>query len=254
MAVVAGDIVVYGAANQAEADGVTQGGVIDATTEYIFDVASAANTLNDTVNVISDSAADVSITLTVTGRNAGGSIVDEDFTITGATPVVGAVTFERILKVDLSGVVHTGNISLTGSTNGSGIATLPTGVFKVLRPFYNVAADSLGGSSRDFYEKVFVKNNNTVNSLLTANIVETGDPSGVITFALEDTINAQGDIADRLDTAPTGATAFGDGSLPVPGTDLGQGDAIGVWMKMTLPAGANATKTTWTMNVNGNTT
>ena len=253
--VVAADIVIYGAQNIAQSDGATTGGAIDATIEYIFDNAANANTLNDTVGCVSDDAGDLNLLLHITGRNAGGSIVSDRIRTNGLLAVEsGTVTFERILHVSLSGVSHTGNISVTGVTSGSGIATLPSGVGEVRRPFYDVAADSQGGSQRDFYEKVFIKNNNVTNSLLSAQVVETGDPSGVITFALEDLVDLTGSISSRLDTVPTGVTAFSDGTILVPGTDLASGTMIGTWIKMILPAGAVATKTTWTLNVNGNTT
>ncbi len=255
MAVAASDIVIYGAANIAQSDGATTGGAIDPTIRYIFDDALSANTLDDTVGCVSDDAGDLDLLLHITGRNTAGSIVSDRIRTNGLTAVTsGTQSFERILHVSLSGISHTGNITITGVSNGSGIATMDSGVNEVRRPFYDVAADSLGGSQRDFYEKVFIKNDSITNSLLAAQVVETGDPSGVITFALEDAVDLTGSISTRLDTVPTGVTAFSDGTILVPGTDLAAGTAIGTWIKMILPDGAIATKTTWTLNVNGNTT
>lgn len=255
--VVASEIIVYGAVNQAEADGVTQGGAIDTTVKYIFDDADNVNDPGPgIIGVKSDSSSDTSITMYVTGRNIGGSIVIDPLILLGTADVSGAITFERILKIDLSGIpAHTGTITVTGVA-GIAIASLETTVNKVLRPFYNVSADSGGGSERVFYEKAFIKNTNTTNSLLSAAVVETADPSGVMNFGLANAVNEVETISTRLDTSPTGtgSDGFTDSSQNVPGADLASLDAIGVWMRMTLPAGSNATKTTWTLQTSGNTT
>lgn len=263
MSIVATDLVVYGAANQAEADGVTQGGAIQTNTRYVFGDAALVNDPtasggNGTTKIVSSNAGDTTQTVTVTGRNAGGSIVSDVINLNGTNVIAGVVTFERILKVVVSGA-HAGTVTLGDSTNGAGmgntIVDIETGVLTVRVPFYNVAADASGGSSRDFYEKVFVKNNHGTLSLLTAMIKENADPTGNITFDLEDAVDDNNSIASRLNTPPTGMQGtFTNADKTVPGTDLAAGSAIGVWLKLTLAAGAAAAKSTWTMRVEGQTT
>ena len=128
-------------------------------------------------------------------------------------------------------------------------------MLEVRRPFYNVSADVSGGSSRDFYEKLFVKNNNATNSLLAAIVQENADPGGNITFDLEDAVDDNNSTATRIDTAPTGMLgSFDSNDKNVPGTDLAAASAIGVWIKLTLAAGTAAAKSTWTMRTTGSTT
>lgn len=254
MPIASGDLVIYGAANIAEADGATQGGAINTAVKYIFDSATLANAPGpDTVEVLSSNAGDTTQTVTVTGRNAGGSIVSDVLSLNGTSVVAGAVTFERILKVVVS-AAHAGTITVRKATGDTTIGTLETGVTQLRRPFYNVAADASGGSSRDFYEKVFYKNNHATLALLAAAVSESADPGANITFDLEDAVNDNNSIANRLNTAPTGMlSTFASTSKNVPGTDLAAGAAIGVWLKLTLAAGTAPAKSTYTLNIAGNT-
>lgn len=254
MSVQSSDIVVYGAANIAEDNSSAQGGAIDTSVRYVFDDSTLANTLNDTVDVVSNASGDTSQTVTVYGRDASGSIVSEAFSLNGTNEQLGATTFERILKIVVD-AVHTGTITVRDNGTDTTIADIESGVLEIRRPFYDVAADVSGGSSRDFYEKVFVKNNNGTNALLSAEVKENADPSGNITFDLEDAQDDNNSTASRLNTAPAGMNgSFDNDDKSVPGTDLAAGSAIGVWLKLTLAAGASASKSTWTMQVTGNTT
>ncbi|MGE4190744.1 MAG: hypothetical protein AB7G12_12710 [Thermoanaerobaculia bacterium] len=254
MSVEAADLVVYGSADMRESDTGAQGGAIDETTRVVFDSSSLANTLNDTVDVVSSNAGDTTQTVTVTGRSASGSIVTEELELNGTTTVNGSVEFERILKVVID-ASHAGTVTLTKNTGGSTVVAIETGVLEVRRPFYNVSADVSGGSSRDFYEKVFVKNNDTVNALLACTISEQADPESQITFAVEDAQDDNGTSTNRI-TAPAGITGdgFSGSAKTIPGTDLAPESAIGVWLKLTLPAGDPATKTTYTLRAAGSTT
>ena len=275
MSVVASDIVIYGAANIQETDSGTMGGAIATTVRYIFDDATLANDPtasagDGTLKAVSSSASDITQVITVTGRNAGGSIVTDTFTLNGTTVVAGGsgTVFERILKaVITSGSAHVGSLTISDSTGGAGIGNTilvlgPT-VTTIRRPFYNVSADVSGGSSRDFYEKVFVKNNNGTNALLNATFIETADPTTNVTFALEDAVNDSNTSTNRV-TAPTvgdlGAAGFDSASKTLASqtdagtTDLAAGAAIGIWLKLTLAAGAAAAKSTYTLGVSGSTT
>lgn len=253
MSVVASDLIIYGAANIAEADGETQGGAIDTSVRYVFDDSSLV-TDNDTFDVVSDASGDNTQTVTITGRNSEGSIVTEDFELDGTTPVVGATTFAKIMRV-VCDAAHTGDITITENSGSQTLLTMEAGVNETRIPFYNVSADAAGGSSRDFYEKVFVKNTNGSNALLSATISEGADPSSNITFDLEDAVDDTNQVATRINSAPSGMLgSFDSSSKNVPGTDLASGSAIGVWLKLTLAAGAAAADSTYTITVEGSTT
>jgi len=132
----------------------------------------------------------------------------------------------------------------------------PKEIMTVRRPFYNISANAAGGASKDYYEKVFVKNTNTANNLLTATIVESADPTGNITFDLED---AQGSgvntSSNRLSAPAAGMLgSFDSATKNVPSSDLIMGSGIGVWMKLTLAAGTAAAKSTYTIQTTGSTT
>lgn len=254
MSVASTDLVIYGSANIPTTDSGTMGGAIDTTVRYIFDSSSLANTLADTLEVLSSSAGDTSQTVTVYGRNSAGSIVNEVFTLAGNTVQNGATTFQTILKVVVS-ASHAGTITVRKATGDTTVVAIETGVLTVLRPFYNVSSDVSGGSTRNFYEKVFFKNNHATLSLLSAVVSEQADPQGLITFDLEDAVNDNNSVASRLNTAPTGMLgSFDSSSKNVPGTDLAAGSKIGVWLKLTLPAANAAVLDTLTLRIAGSST
>lgn len=247
------DLVLYGSANMRESDSGSQGGAIDATVRVVPDSATLFNTLNDKVKIVSSNAGDNSQTVAITGRSASGSIVSETLNLNGTTVVSGTVTYERLLKVVIS-ASHAGTVSIKVFTDLTVIAALETGVLTMRRPFYDVSADVTGGSSRDYFEKIFVKNNHGSLSLLGMQIKEQADPSGNITFAVEDAVDDNGTSTDRR-TAPTGITGdgFSSSDKSIPGTDLASGSKIAVWLKLTLAAGTAAAKSTYTPRVTGST-
>ena len=251
MSVAGTDLVIYGAANIQTSDTGTQGGVIDTTVRYIFDSPTLANTLADTVEVLSSSGADTTQTVTVYGINSGGSSINEVFTLAGTTVQNGATTFQRVSRIVVSGS-HTGTITVRKASDNTTIGALETGVVVLRKPFINVSSDVSGGSSRDFYEKIFIKNNHATLSLLSAVVSENSDPTGKITFDLEDAVNDNNSVASRLNTAPTGMLGtFTSADKNVPGTDLAAGSNIGVWLKLTLAAGDSAILDTYTVRIAG---
>jgi len=257
MAIADTDLVVYGSANMQESDSGTQGGAIDTAVKVVFtDIAAT-----DSVSVVSDNAGDTTQTVTIYGRDSGGSIVSEAETLTGTTRVTTAQSFERILKVTLSGTT-TGTITVARNNNPTytAIGTMEAGITTLRRPFYDVSADVPTGSSRDFYEKIFVQNDHATLSLLSAEIQENADPSGNVTFALEDAIDDTGTSTDRT-TAPTGTDLGSSGfdsankaladELDAATADLAAASHIGIWLKLTLAAGTAPAKTTYTLRATG---
>lgn len=254
MSVVSSDLKWYGSANMQESDSGTQGGAIDTSIVVVPADSTLFNTLNTTLEVLSSNAGDTTQTVTVTGRSAAGTIITEVFNLNGTTVQNGATTFERILKIVVS-ASHTGTITIRKASDDTTIAQLLTGELQIRRCFYNVAADVSGGSARDYYEKIFAKNTNGSNALLGAQIQENADPESQLTFAVEDAVDDNGTSTNRI-TAPTGITGdgFSSSAKNVPGTDLAAGSVIGVWLKLSLPAGDPATKTTYTPRITGSTT
>jgi len=253
MSIASTDIIIYGSANMPEADGSTTGGAIDTGVRLVFSDISA----NDTVEVLSSNVGDTTQTVTVTGRNVAGSIVSDVLSLNGTTVVNGVVSFERILKIVIN-ASHAGTITLRKASDNVTIATIESGVLTIRRAFYNVAADASGGSTRTYYEKCFVKNTHGSLSLLNCTIVEGSDGTeGVgadVTFDLEDAVNDNNSSVSRT-TAPTGMLGtFTDSSKTCPGNDLAAGSAIGVWLKLSLPAGTAAQNTTFTLTTNGSST
>ena len=142
----------------------------------------------------------------------------------------------------------------------------PDQITEVRRPFYNAAADVLGGSTRNYHEKVFRVDNNTVTALTVANIIKQADPSsGTLNFALTNSLNDSGTVVNRQ-TAPVSAiTAFSSGSAPqtiaVPspqnlpsGAAPNSAGAQGIWLQLQLTAGLAPTKTSFTIRTSGQTT
>lgn len=249
MSVTAAELIFYGSASMPEDSSTTCGGAIDTTTYVIPSSATLWNTLNDTVDYVSSAAGDTTQTVTVYGRLSTGSLTSEAKTLTGTTPVAGSVIFERIEKVVVSGA-HTGTVTVSQHTGSVALAALPTGILTLRRPFYNVSADVSTGSARIFYEKIFSKDTDSTLALLAAQVAETANPSGDITFALATSVNDTESTANNL-TAPASVTAFNTSTKNVPGTDLQPGSRIGIWLALSLSAGAAAAKSTVTMQVSG---
>lgn len=271
MPVVNADIIVYGAANMPETDSESPvGGAIDRTIKIQnLDMSDVGGT--DTLEVLSSAGGDTTQTITVTGRDASGIIVTEDFELTGATPVNGVVSFQRILKVVSDGALA-GTVTVreaSGNTTictleGTGTAPGGTSVLEVRRPFYGSEANVSGGADKTLYEKVFIANTHASLAITNAAVVLTADGTSndLVDFDLEDAVNDTGTITDRT-TAPGGAQTvrdtWSDASVAVPGNVLGDrttgtSDRIGVWLRLTLPDGESPENTNFTLTVNGSTT
>jgi hypothetical protein len=144
----------------------------------------------------------------------------------------------------------------------------PNPVTAVIRMFSTSAADVPSGSQRTYYEKVFVVNNNTATALTGAQIEVANEtptpPSGaLLDLALTTGLNDTGTVANRQTAPSSGVGAFSTQpaflSVPSPGT-LPSGSAPnavgaqGVWLRLTLPAGATAYKGSADFRIQGTTT
>ncbi len=270
MAIVAADIIIYGAANMPETAAATPvGGAIDKTIKILsLDMSDVGGT--DSLDVVSDNAGDTTQTVTITGRLASGVIDTEVYTLAGTTPQVGSVLFERILKIVVSAtylgiltVDDTSGSAVLGTLEGTVTAPGGAAVLELRRPFYAALAEDSGGSAVVLYEKVFVANTHATLALLAANIELTFDgTSSLVDFDLEDARNDSNTVTNRV-TEPAGGDMLGaptwaDTILAVPGTDLEDissgADHIGVWMRLSMAAGQAPENTNLTFNITGSST
>ncbi len=249
MPIASTDILFYGSANHQETDSGTQGGAIDLTTKVTFTDISAT----DTVEILSSNAGDTTQTVTIYGRLASGVVDSEALSLNGVTQVNGAKSFERIMKVVVN-AAHAGTITVRKASDNVTIMTLETGILVCRRLFYAAEAEASGGSSKDYYEKIFAKNTHGTLALLTAVVKEQADPGANITFDLEDAQNDTNSSTNRI-SAPSGNLGtFTGADKNVPGTNIVAGNSIGVWLKLTLAAGTSPAKNTYTVRVSGSTT
>ena len=135
----------------------------------------------------------------------------------------------------------------------------PNEIMTVRRPFYNVSASA---AEKNYYEKIFVRNNANT-ALLNAVIIESseGASDADIKFDLSVSTTESGGTTNRI-TEPDGAIMLGaptfdSANKNVPGTNLGTGLAnreIGVWLNLNLPAGASPANINYVLQASGSTT
>jgi hypothetical protein len=242
------DLIAYAALNQPEDETSPAGGAIDPDTRVVFTDLAA----NDKVEVLSSAIADTTQHITVRGRATNGSLAQETVLLNGTTPVVlNANTFERIESAALDADTA-GTVTVRRQGGGATIGTIPPGERGFTRLFIKAFS---AAAPKDYYAKVFLKNAHATLSLLDAVVKENADPTGRITFALQNTINDSEAPVNRL-TAPVNVTAFGNSDitlLAATGTaDLAAGSAIGVWLKLSLDADNAPIKSTYTIELDGN--
>lgn len=143
----------------------------------------------------------------------------------------------------------------------------PNAVVAITRCFSTAAADIPGGSQRIFYEKVFMVNNNTATALTGAQLEIASEtpalPSGaLLDIALCTSLNDTNTTTNRQTAPASGAGSFvtqpafvsvpGAGNLPA-GAAPNSAGAQGVWLRLTLPAGASAYKGSVDLRAQGTT-
>jgi hypothetical protein len=256
MPLVATDLKFWLSIANPENDTSTSGGIIQddahasgGITPIFTDIASAG-----TVELLSDGAD--TRTATVTGRLTTGVIDSEAIVLTGATPVAGAKTFERIEKCVLSAISASRIVTLRKFVGSATIATLGTNFIAARRMFYDAASDAVATKTR--YELLYIKNTSGTNALLSAVVETLTDTVGKMQFCLA---VAKGDttaVTNRL-TAPLSGNLIAAGFQEegilqsVPTGSLGVGERIGVWLKQSLLAGDAAFKSTYSIKPSGST-
>jgi hypothetical protein len=143
----------------------------------------------------------------------------------------------------------------------------PNPVSAVIRMFSNTAADGPTGMQRAYFEKLFVVNNNTGAALTGAQMEVASEapslPSGaLLDLALTTALNDTGTAANRQVAPSSGVGSFitqpafvnvtGPGNLPS-GSAPNAAGAQGVWLRLTLPAGAASYKGSADLRTQGTT-
>ena len=246
MSVVRSNLVIYTASGMPEDNTSLTGGDINSGIRASFDDPSPSSK----VVIYSSNAGDTSQNLTLTGRTDNGIVINETLSLSGTDPVITNYTYNRILKTDLNSACW-GIITVSGQSVNH-IADIPAGESGFRRPFYDATADV--SSTKTYYEKIFVKNNNTNTALTDATIVEiTTGLYNQIEFGLEDIKKADQTVTNR-ETAPTGiGGGFGSGVSGIINDTLLALDYQGIWLKMSLSAGESATNSFYEIQVSGTT-
>jgi hypothetical protein len=249
-------------------------GVAGGTTA-VGDIASISTTavVTGTAQAGAAATATASATITLASGQGASCAVGQIIRITNNLPA--GVNFQLRRIVSLTGDVASvnrdwGTVPTSSSTytvnRGMLFDLLPNQVTQNRRPFYNIASDVTGGATRTYYEKIFAVNTNTTTAMTVAAILKQADPSGgTLGFALTNSLNDTGSVANRQTAPASGITAFSTGAAPqsisVPGSaNLPNGaapnaaGAQGIWLSLALTAGLAAAKTSFTMRVTGTTT
>jgi hypothetical protein len=247
MPIVDSDIQFRASADMPWDDADPAGGAIDLTTKVAFTQFSAAAR----PEIVSDGADTRDVT--IVGRLASGVEVTETKALNGTTPVLFDATYERILSVTADAASATRTISVHQGASGTVRVTLEGDnvLTDVVILFGWAKAEASGGSTKVYYEKIFAKNAHATLALLEAVAVLTADPSAKIELGVDPTKDSSLGVADRL-TAPAGVT-FGDDDVEaaIEDNELLAGEAIGIWLELTLAAGTAPAKTTATVALRG---
>jgi hypothetical protein len=250
MPIASTDLIAYAAASMPDTDAGTNGGAIDALRRIAFTQIAA----NDTIQAVSSAAGDTTQTVTIEGRNAAGSVVTETKTLTGTTAITLSTmgTVERVLKAELSATC-VGTITIRRTTGPVTLATIPIGERGFMALFRKAASDP--SVQKDYYTKIFLKNAHATLSLLAATVKQSADPDARIMHLLATAVGDSATAADRLTVPATSATqdpdTFDDTDKAVPGTDLAAGAAIGVWLRLRLPAADAPHRSTYDISLSG---
>ncbi len=239
---VAADLVAYASLNMPDNDTATSGGGIDTKRRVDFTQMAA----NDTIEAVSTSASDTQ-NLTIEARKADGSVVSETKGLAGTTPVSfsNLGTVERILKADLASDA-VGTVTVRRTTGPTTIRQVPPSERGFLMAFRKSASEA---SATTRYEKLFWKNTHASQALTSAAVKQNADPQGKIAHALATAKDDTGSVANRK-SAPAGLT-FDDTDKGVPTGTLGAGEAIGVWLRLSLAANDVSFKDSYTTELAG---
>lgn len=279
----------YGLASGATSDfGLTTPG----GTQAVGDVAVMARTLTITAHTMQAGSANATTTAPAIAKLQSGDgasvAVGQIIRTTGGT---GPNQIRRILAINPGAlgadvvavdrnwgtvpdntttyeVAYGFHFELAGS-NGGAALTSATQTLAITRLFATATADVSGGSSRTFYEKVFVNNNNQTTALTSAQVeVLSESPSlpgsATLDLALCTGFNDTNTSTNRQTAPASGAGTFttqpafisvpSTGNLAASAGSASATNALGMWLRLTLPAGTAAYKGAATLRTQGSTT
>lgn len=251
MPIVAADLVLFNAATMPETDSGSSGGAIDLLRRPDFTQIAA----NDDIEALSSSAGDTTQTVTIEGRTAAGTLISETKTLTGTTAIIFSTlgVVERVLDVELSATCA-GTITVRRSVAGATLRVIPIGE----RGFSMFArkTTSLTSGTQNYYFKAFLKNTHATLALQNSIVKQNADPDARIMHLPAATNDDTATSTNRITAPAAGDTldpdTFDDADKSV-GT-LGAGVARGVWLRVQLPTSDTPHKTTYTLELTGEST
>ncbi len=250
MPIVAADLVIYNAATMPESDTGTSGGAIDPLRRPDFTQIAA----NDDIEVISTAAGDTQ-NCTIEGRDAAGNLVSETAALTGTTAKIFATLaiVERVLDVELVSVAI-GTITVRRSVAGATLRVIPVGERGFSMFGRKISSDP--AAIKNYYFKVFVKNTHATLALTSTTFKQNADPDARIMHLPAATVNDTATSTNRV-TAPAVADTLDpdtfDDTDKLVGS-LAAGAAWANWLRIQLPIGDTPHKTTYTLEVTGQST
>lgn len=245
----ANEVVIYGAANHASNDLDLQGGGIDLSTIIITSNLDSAMP----VSLVSSSGADTTQIYRIEGVNEFGLPVSEDITINGSTEVeteqfIVPFRIDKIGGGALAGTVSIFQVEVVATIPGAGDAPTGVEVTTALRLFHRITTSA--SVDVEFYEKIFYRNNTGSSAITDVRIDERFDPLDSVVFALDNTINGSTIIFNRT-IKPSSALVSAFDSSTKSTSDLDPGDAIGVWVRLSRPAGDPRRYVPWKLRLQG---
>lgn len=250
MAIVASDLVLYFSANNPDTDSGTNGGAIDPLRRPDFTQLAA----NDDIEAVSSNAADT-MNLTIEGRDAAGNVVSETKALTGTTPIVFSVigVIERVLRAELASA-PAGSITVRRNPSGATLRVIPAGERGFSMFFRKTSSDP--SSTKNYYAKLFVKNTHATLALQNTTFKQNADPDSRITHLPANVVDDTATAADRVTAPAAGNTldpdTFDDSDKLV--GSLAAGSAWGIWFRLQLPSADPPHRTTYTLEVTGQST
>lgn len=243
-------IIPYCATSHPQTDSASPGGGVDTTIRAIFtDIAA-----NDDIEVLSDDVDDVGITILVRGRDASGDAVQQIAQLNGTTAVILSTmgVIERIQEVLLTDTCE-GNITVRRSIAGTTIGVIPSGEIGFRRIFRSAYPHPT--QEKLYYEKIFLRNIHPTLTAQSMEVSESADPTASLVFTLDALLDDDSVSETRLD-APSDddiePDTFDATTKLVPESgNLDPGQAIGVWLRMTVDDAETPFKSTYTLGVAG---
>lgn len=250
MAITAADLVLYTSANMPDADSGTNGGAIDPLRRPDFTQIAA----NDDIEAVSSNAGDT-MNLTIEGRDAAGNVVSETKALTGTTPIIFSTigVIERVLKAELASA-PAGSVTVRRSPSGATVRVIPAGERGFVAFFRKTTSDP--STTNNYYSKLFVKNTHATLALQNTTFKQNADPDARITHLPANVVDDTTTTANRI-TAPGAGNTLDPDTFDDTDKLVGSIAALsawGIWFRLQLPAADPPHKSTYTLEVTGQST